>query len=71
MPSPQTNQHPEAFRLANSEASVMVRSKELPLHCPQPGSSLWNSHPRVFIPLQQVGDRYTCPYCGTRYTLIS
>ncbi len=24
----------------------------LPIHCPMPGSSLWDSHPQVYIPVE-------------------
>jgi uncharacterized Zn-finger protein len=29
---------------------------------------LWNSHPRVFLPISDDGEAL-CPYCGTRYVL--
>lgn len=45
-----------------------VGRDDLPLHCPMPGTSLWNSHPRVFLPIEEAG-RATCPYCGTVYVL--
>jgi len=40
----------------------------LPLHCPTPEMSLWDSHPRVFLPIEKSG-RATCPYCGTAFSL--
>ena len=46
-----------------------VTRAELPLHCPLPGTSLWNSHPRVFLPIEDTGEA-VCPYCGARYTLV-
>ena len=54
---------------SNAETEVIVTSADLPLHCPMPGTSLWNSHPRVFIPVEEVGDEYKCPYCGTVYRM--
>ncbi|MCC6208693.1 MAG: zinc-finger domain-containing protein [Gammaproteobacteria bacterium] len=45
-----------------------VSRAELPLHCPPPGTSLWNSHPRVFLPIEESGEA-VCPYCGARYVL--
>jgi len=30
---------------------------------------LWNSHPRVYLPIQKTGEAL-CPYCGTKYLLI-
>jgi len=29
---------------------------------------LWNSHPRVFLPIEATGEAL-CPYCGTQYIL--
>lgn len=54
----------------NSRRKVTVDRADLPLHCPTPDASLWNSHPRVFIPLEdsETGTAI-CPYCGTRYEL--
>jgi uncharacterized Zn-finger protein len=45
-----------------------VSRADLPLHCPMPGTSLWNSHPRVFLPVEEAG-MVACPYCGTVYVL--
>ena len=45
---------------------VEVSEKELPLHCPMPGSPLWARHPRVFLDVTKKGEML-CPYCGTRY----
>lgn len=47
---------------------VEVTAKDLPLHCPTPGMKLWNTHPRVFLAVEQTGEAL-CPYCGTRYRL--
>jgi uncharacterized Zn-finger protein len=38
------------------------------LHCPPPGAYLWNSHPKVFLPIEHTGQA-TCPYCGASYEL--
>lgn len=46
-----------------------VTKKDLPLHCPMPGTDLWNSHPRVFLPIEDTGHA-KCPYCGADYILI-
>ncbi|HEC13834.1 MAG TPA: zinc-finger domain-containing protein [Acidiferrobacteraceae bacterium] len=42
--------------------------KDLPLHCPMDSMSLWNSHPRVYLPIEDNGYA-KCPYCGTEYAL--
>jgi uncharacterized Zn-finger protein len=34
-----------------------------------PGMYLWNSHPKVFIPIEQTGDA-KCPYCGALYHFL-
>ena len=45
---------------------VEVTEKDLPLHCPMPGSPLWARHPRVFLDVVHEGEA-RCPYCGTMY----
>lgn len=47
---------------------VEVSADDLPLHCPMPNQSLWDAHPRVFLPVADKGQAL-CPYCGTLYTL--
>jgi len=54
----------------NSARKVVVTRAQLPLHCPLPSMSLWNSHPRVFIPIEATGQA-RCPYCGTDFELSS
>ena len=53
---------------AGKERHVVVTAAELPLHCPLPSQKLWDSHPRVFLPIEKTGEAL-CPYCGTRYVL--
>jgi uncharacterized Zn-finger protein len=45
-----------------------VSREDLPLSCPMPQMYLWNSHPRVYLPIEQTGWA-KCPYCGAEYTL--
>lgn len=47
-----------------------ITKADLPLHCPTPDMSLWNAHPRVFLPITETG-KVKCPYCGTEYVLTS
>lgn len=54
--------------MPNAEKKYEVTHADLPLHCPMPEMSLWNSHPRVFLPIQETGHA-RCPYCGAEYTL--
>lgn len=49
--------------------SYEVKRSDLPLHCPTDATSLWNSHPRVYLPIEATG-KAKCPYCGTEYELI-
>ncbi|HEX7026020.1 MAG TPA: zinc-finger domain-containing protein [Gammaproteobacteria bacterium] len=54
----------------NAQQQVTVRRDQLPIHCPMPGTTLWNSHPRVYIPLEDsTSGKALCPYCGTEYVL--
>ena len=53
---------------ANAQHRYKVRRKDLPLSCPMPGMYLWNSHPRVYLPVAETGDA-KCPYCGAVYLL--
>ncbi len=52
----------------NTQRQVDVTAEDLPLHCPMPGDAVWNSHPRVFLPIEDKGQAL-CPYCGTLYKL--
>ena len=49
-----------------------VHRADLPLSCPTPQMALWNSHPRVYLPIQdEPGHRAQCPYCVAIYQLIN
>lgn len=52
----------------NSKLYYEVTYDDLPLQCPTPEMSQWNSHPRVFLPIEKTG-KAKCPYCGSEYTL--
>ncbi|MDQ7016314.1 MAG: zinc-finger domain-containing protein [Gammaproteobacteria bacterium] len=56
------------LKTPNAENHYEVMKADLPLRCPLPDSSLWNSHPRVFVPLGANGEG-KCPYCGAEYHL--
>jgi len=68
MPNPHTATQ-QGLETPNQDARIEVSRDILPVHCPMPGSSLWNSHPQVFIPVEETG-KAKCPYCGTEYILI-
>ncbi len=53
---------------ANAATRYQVESDDLPLSCPMPQMSLWNSHPRVYLPIEETGEA-KCPYCGAEYSL--
>ena len=52
----------------NAQSHYEVSRADLPLHCPTPEMSLWNSHPRVYLPIEKSG-KERCPYCGAVYVL--
>ncbi len=53
----------------NAENQYNVTRADLPLSCPMPGMYLWNSHPKVYLPVDKEGTS-KCPYCGALYTLV-
>ena len=53
---------------ANTERRYEVFRAELPLSCPTPAMALWNSHPRVYLPVEATGSA-KCPYCGALFVL--
>jgi len=52
----------------NAQNRYEVTRADLPLHCPLEGMTLWNSHPRVYLPIEKTG-KAKCPYCGADYVL--
>lgn len=57
-----------AMKPANTERVHAVRRADLPVSCPTPEMSLWNSHPRVYLPVEATGEA-VCPYCGAHFVL--
>jgi len=53
---------------ANAETRYEVSRKDLPLSCPLPSMSLWNSHPKVYLEIEKTG-AVKCPYCGADFVL--
>ncbi len=70
MPNPDTAAAAGSDQLIqpNAENQYTVTRADLPLHCPLDGMSLWNSHPRVYLHIEETGTA-KCPYCGADYTL--
>jgi uncharacterized Zn-finger protein len=59
---------PSALLPANTQLHYEISERDLPLSCPSPAMALWNSHPRVYLPIEQTGWA-KCGYCGAEYTL--
>jgi uncharacterized Zn-finger protein len=55
---------------ANAQQRYEVRASDLPLSCPLPSMALWNSHPRVYLPIAQDGGESQCPYCSAHFVLV-
>lgn len=55
----------------NTQTTIEISSKDLPLSCPMPDMQKWNSHPRVFLKIEKEPNlEITCPYCSTHYKLV-
>ena len=58
----------EKLIAANAQHRYGVQRDDIPLSCPMPGMYLWNSHPKVYLPIEESGEA-KCPYCGAQYIL--
>lgn len=67
MPQPSTVGRDD-LETPNAENLYEVTRDDLPLSCPMPGMTLWSSHPRVFLPIEETG-RAKCIYCGAVFVL--
>ena len=54
---------------ANAQRRYEVTRSQLPLSCPLPEMALWNSHPRVYLPIVKDGGTSQCPYCSAVFVL--
>jgi uncharacterized Zn-finger protein len=52
----------------NTLQQYTVTAADLPLSCPMPDMFLWDSHPKVYLPIEPTGWA-KCPYCGAEYLL--
>lgn len=59
----------ESLGNASTQREYEVRRADLPLSCPTAEQKLWNSHPRVYLPIESTGEA-SCPYCGAHYRLV-
>lgn len=58
----------KSLKTASLLQKYEVTSHDLPLSCPMPDMTLWNSHPKVYLPIQNTG-KAKCPYCGAEYVM--
>jgi uncharacterized Zn-finger protein len=58
----------DSLQQANAEQRYVVKISDLPLSCPTPEMKLWDSHPRVYLPVEDTGTA-KCPYCGAEFEL--
>lgn len=56
------------MEIANAKKRYLITESDLPLCCPMPNMRLWDSHPRVYLPIAETGHEI-CPYCGSEYIL--
>lgn len=61
---------PPAAGTANAQQCYEVTRADLPLSCPLPSMALWNSHPRVYLPIEADNGKADCPYCGAHFILV-
>ena len=57
-----------SLETASTDKTYKVKREDLPLSCPMPGQKLWDSHPRVYLPIEETGEA-SCPYCSAQYVL--
>ena len=70
MVNPNTALNQQNYTASNTKKAIEVKSGDLPIHCPLEGSSQWNSHPKVYIPVAENGGTAICPYCSAIYKII-
>ena len=45
-----------------------ITRSDLPLSCPPRTDRVWDAHPRVYLPIEELGIA-VCPYCETEFVL--
>lgn len=53
---------------ANTKRRYVVQSHQLPLSCPTDDMRVWDSHPKVYLPIEKTGC-VVCPYCDAEFVL--
>jgi uncharacterized Zn-finger protein len=46
-----------------------LKESDLPAQCPPDGIPQWNSHPKIYLALDEKNNEAQCPYCGNLFTL--
>jgi uncharacterized Zn-finger protein len=59
----------DTLETASTQTVYEVSRADLPLSCPTHEQKLWNSHPRVYLPIEETG-KASCPYCSAQYVLL-
>jgi len=70
MVNPNTALDQKNYSTPNAKKAIQVTAKDLPIHCPVEGASQWDSHPKVYIPVEENGGTAVCPYCSATYKII-
>lgn len=58
-----------AKAVPNAQNRYEVHRADLPVSCPLPDMTLWNSHPKVYLPIEATG-KTRCPYCSADFVLV-
>lgn len=56
--------------MPNTQTTYEVSCADLPVSCPLPNMMVWNSHPKVYLPIEATG-KAKCPYCGANFVLVN
>ncbi|MDQ5908890.1 MAG: hypothetical protein QG599_983 [Pseudomonadota bacterium] len=56
--------------MPNTQTTYEVSRADLPVSCPLPNMMVWNSHPKVYLPIETTG-KAKCPYCGANFVLVN
>ncbi|HSW71042.1 MAG TPA: zinc-finger domain-containing protein [Gammaproteobacteria bacterium] len=60
--------HAQKGKQACTQKAYFIKSQDLPLSCPPRDERIWDAHPRVYLPIEELGE-VRCPYCGANYFL--
>ena len=55
-------------QVACEQRLYKVTQAQLPLSCPMQEMTVWNAHPRVYLPVEKTGSA-KCYYCGAEFIL--